>query len=71
MAVRTMTSVRVLALESTVIDGTALTSVLAVLGEELVDLVTDFSVRNLDIVLGGAVLGHEGEETIVSDIELV
>lgn len=66
-----MTSVRVLALESTVMNGIALTGVLAVLGEELVDLVTDFSVRNLDIVLGGAVLGHEGEETIVSDIELV
>ena len=47
-----------------------LTSVLAVLGKELVDLIADFTVGNLDIVLGGAIVGHEGEEAVVGDIEL-
>jgi len=44
-------------------------SVLALISEQLVDLVANFTLRNLDIVLGGAVIGHEGEETIVGDIE--
>lgn len=48
-----------------------LTGVLAVFLEELLDLVTDITIWNLDIVLGGAVVVHEGEETVVSDIELV
>lgn len=47
-----------------------LTSVLAVLGEHLADLVTDLAVGKLDIVLGGSVFGHEGKEAIVGDIEL-
>jgi hypothetical protein len=47
-----------------------LTGVLALLGEEFVDLVANFTIGNLDIVLGGAIVGHEGEETIVSNIEL-
>lgn len=50
--------------------GRHLTGVLAVLGEKLVDLVTDLSVGNLDVVLDGAVVMHEGEETIVRDVEL-
>jgi hypothetical protein len=48
----------------------SLTGVLAVLGEELADLVADLAVRELDILLGGAVVGHEGEETVVSNVEL-
>jgi hypothetical protein len=35
-----------------------LTGVLAVLGEHLVDLVTNLAVGDLDVVLGGAVIGH-------------
>lgn len=47
-----------------------LTSVLAVLSEELVDLLTGLAVRELDVVLGGAVIGHEGQETVVSHVKL-
>ena len=47
-----------------------LTGVLALLVEKLVKLVTDLAVGNLDVVLGGTIIGHEGEETIVSDVEL-
>lgn len=44
--------------------------VLAILREELVDLLADFTVGDLDIVLGVAAIAHEREETVVSDIEL-
>jgi len=37
--------------------------------EKLLDLFTDFAIRQLDIVLGGAIIRHEGQETIVSDVE--
>jgi len=37
--------------------------------EELGDLVTDFTVWKLDIILESTVLGHQGEETIFGDIE--
>lgn len=47
-----------------------LTGVLAILLEQLLDLVTDFILWELDIVLGVTVVGHEGEEAIVGDIEL-
>jgi hypothetical protein len=47
-----------------------LTGVLLFGGEELVDLLTNFSIGNLDIVLGLTIIGHQGEETIVRDIEL-
>lgn len=47
-----------------------LTSVLAILNEELVDLVANLTIGNLDIVLGGAILSHEGEETVVSNVKL-
>lgn len=47
-----------------------LTGVLALLGEELVDLVSDLAIGDLDIVLGGAVIGHEGKETILRNVDL-
>ena len=47
-----------------------LTGVLLVNTEKLVDLVTDFTIRHLDVALGVTVIVHEGEETIVGDIEL-
>ena len=50
--------------------GLELTGVLLLLNEELVDSVTDLVLGDLDVVLGGAVVKHEGEETIVSDVEL-
>lgn len=46
------------------------TGVLVLLVEHLVDLITELTVGELDIVLGGAIIGHQGEETIISDIEL-
>jgi hypothetical protein len=48
----------------------ALTGVLVFLVEELLNLVSNLAVGNLDIVLGGTVLRHEGEETIIGDVEL-
>lgn len=50
--------------------GRRLTSVLGFLQEELLDLVTNFTIRKLDVVLGGAIVVHEREETIVGDVEL-
>ena len=47
-----------------------LTGVLALFGEELVDLVSDLAIGDLDIVLGGAVIGHEGKETILRNVDL-
>ena len=51
-------------------EGVRLTGVLAVLGEQLADLVANLAVGELDVVLGGAVVGHEGEETVIGNIEL-
>jgi hypothetical protein len=47
-----------------------LTGVLAVLGEHLVDLVANLAIGDLDVVLGGAVVGHEGKEAVVGNVEL-
>jgi hypothetical protein len=47
-----------------------LTGVLSILSEELVDLVTNLTIGDLDIVLGGAVVRHEGEETVLRDVDL-
>ena len=70
MAVRTMTpAINQLLLKVTRSDG-ELTGVLALLGEELVDLVSDLAIGDLDIVLGGAVIGHEGKETILRNVDL-
>jgi len=44
-------------------------SILAFLVEHLVDLVTNFTVGDLDIFLGGAIVGHEREETVVGNIK--
>jgi hypothetical protein len=51
--------------------GIRLTGVLALLGEKLVNLVANLAVGDLNIVLGVAGVGHEGEEAVVSDVELV
>ena len=47
-----------------------LTGVLGLLVEELVDLLASLTIGDLDIVLGGAVLRHEGEEAVVGNVEL-
>lgn len=38
--------------------------------EQLVDLLANLSIGDLDIVLGVAIIVHEGEEAIVGDIDL-
>ena len=48
-----------------------LTSVLLLSAEKLLNLVTNFTIRNLDIVLGLSVISHKGEETIIRDVKLM
>lgn len=47
-----------------------LTGVLLFSPEELLDLLTNLTVGHADVVLGVAVVVHEGEEAIVGDVEL-
>jgi hypothetical protein len=70
IAVRTTTSRYLSACCSSPPIAGLLTGVLAVINEELPDLVTDVAIRNLDVVLGGAIVGHEGEEAVVGDVKL-
>lgn len=51
-------------------DHKLLTGVLAVVGEKLGNLVTNLTLGNLDIVLERTIFVHEGEETVVGDVEL-
>lgn len=74
MAVRIMTSVKRSVSESVYFGASKQgirTGVLLFLPEELVDLVTDLTRGDLDVVLGGAVIVHEGKEVIVGDVELL
>lgn len=48
-----------------------LTGVLLLGAEKTLDLLTNFTLRQLDIVLGGTVIRHEGQEAIVGDVELL
>jgi hypothetical protein len=73
MAVKTMTSK---SLVSTEIDGPyihdiKLTGVLLFGAEKLLNLFANLAFGHLDIILGGTIVGHEGQETIVSDVELL
>lgn len=47
-----------------------LTSVLAFFNEELLDLVSDITLWELDVVLGGAVIRHKGEEAVIGHVKL-
>jgi len=38
-------------------------------GEKLVDLLANLSIGDLDIILGLAIISHQGEEAIIGDIE--
>ena len=49
---------------------TVLTGILLIGAEELVYLVTNFTIGNLDIVLGIARVVHEVKEPILADVEL-
>jgi len=43
--------------------------ILLISGEELINLLANFSIRNLNIVLGLTIIGHQGEESIIGNIE--
>lgn len=43
--------------------------ILSLICKELCDLVVDFALRKLDIVLGGTIIRHERKETIVGNVE--
>lgn len=47
-----------------------LTGILLISAEELLDLVTNFTFWHLDVVLGGTIIRHHGQETIIGDVEL-
>lgn len=47
-----------------------LTDVLLLNLEQFVDFVTDLAIGDLHIVLGDTVVGHQGQETIVGDVDL-
>lgn len=47
-----------------------LTGVFFLGAEELLDLVANLSIRNLDVIFGCAVIGHERKKIIISDIQL-
>ena len=69
IAVKTMTSDRELAMctDSAL---TKLTSIILLFSEHFGDLVTNFTVWDLDIILGATIFRHQREETIIGDIEL-
>jgi hypothetical protein len=48
-----------------------LTAILVVHSEHLVDLLTNLVVGNLNIILGVTVVGHEGHEAVLGDVELI
>lgn len=70
MAVRMMTSERLLVFTPIDVEMMKRTGVLLLLLEELLNLGANLALGALDVVLHGAVLSHEGEETIVLDVEL-
>ena len=49
---------------------TKLTGILLLFSEHFGDLVTNFTVWDLDIILGATIFRHQREETIISDIKL-
>lgn len=50
--------------------GWLLTGILALVGEQLGDLLTDFTLGDFDVVLGVTGVIHQGEETVVADVQL-
>jgi hypothetical protein len=47
-----------------------LTGILLVSGEKLVNLLSNLSIGDLDIILGLAIISHQGKEAIIGNIEL-
>lgn len=71
MEVRTITSKKRLGFLSKDNCEVLLTGVLLLLSEELGDLLANLVVGQRNIILGVTVVGHEGEETVVGDVELI
>ena len=71
MAVKTMTSGKFISNWCSQSRFVLLTGVLLVGAEKLLNLFTNLTIRDLDIILGATIVGHEGQETIVGDIKLV
>jgi hypothetical protein len=71
MAVKTMTSAISYQYLVVRVEQLMLTGVLLLDLEELLDLLADLTLWNLDVVLGGTVIRHERQETIVGDVELL
>lgn len=71
MAVRTMTSAGLLIRYKEAYIGIDLTGVLAIVGEELGDLVADLTLWDLDIVLLVTAVGEEVQEAVLRDVELL
>lgn len=44
--------------------------ILVLLNEQLVDSVTNFTIGNLDIILGVALFVHQGKETVIGNVKL-
>ena len=72
MAVKTVTSERMMLDPEKSWEWLAakLTDVLLVRLEHLHESLTDFTFRNLDVVLGITVISHEGQEAIIGDVQL-
>lgn len=70
MEVRTMTSENI-SEHHTFERKVRLTGVFLVGAEELLDLFANLSLRNLDIFLGIAIVSHERQKAVVSDIQLM
>jgi hypothetical protein len=71
MAVKTMTSTGICKHLVTNMDSLVLTGILLLGLEQLLDLLANFTFWDLDIVLGSAIIGHQGQETVIGDIKLV
>lgn len=48
-----------------------LTGILFLSAEELLDLVANFTIRDLDIVLGCAIIRHQRKEAVLGNVELI
>lgn len=70
MAARMMTSAAMLVFVWFDLEMLIRTGVLLLVLEELLDLGANLTLGVLDVVLHGAILRHEGKETIVLDVEL-
>ena len=70
MAVRMMTSERLLVFAAIDVEIMIRTGVLLLVLEELLDLGANLTVGQADVILGVTIILHEGEETIVGDVEL-